>query len=65
MSSFVMFHVLSFGYDLICFSQVPKNHEEDFKSIKKFSVFNTNNLWISLSGENDCEFVVLSAGLTN
>ena len=28
--------------------QVPKQHEEDFKSVKKFNVFNTNNLWISL-----------------
>ena len=29
--------------------QVPKEHEEDFKSVKKFNVFNTNNLWISLA----------------
>ena len=29
-------------------AQVPKDHMEDFKSIKKFNVFNTNNLWISL-----------------
>jgi len=29
-------------------AQVPKEHEEDFKSVKKFNVFNTNNLWISL-----------------
>lgn len=29
-------------------AQVPKNHEEDFKSVKKFNVFNTNNLWISM-----------------
>merc|ERR1711990_321309 len=29
-------------------AQVPKGHEEDFKSVKKFNVFNTNNLWISL-----------------
>ena len=28
-------------------AQVPKGHEEDFKSVKKFNVFNTNNLWIS------------------
>ena len=28
--------------------QVPKNHEEDFKSVKKFNVFNTNNLWINM-----------------
>ena len=29
-------------------AQVPKEHEEDFKSIKKFDVFNTNNLWVNL-----------------
>merc|ERR1712156_197187 len=29
-------------------AQVPKEHEDDFKSVKKFNVFNTNNLWISL-----------------
>jgi len=27
---------------------VPKEHEDDFKSVKKFNVFNTNNLWMSL-----------------
>jgi len=29
-------------------AQVPGDHVEDFKSVKKFNVFNTNNLWISL-----------------
>ena len=29
-------------------AQVPKEHEEEFKSVKKFNVFNTNNLWIKL-----------------
>jgi len=29
-------------------AQVPPDHVEDFKSVKKFNVFNTNNLWISL-----------------
>ena len=29
-------------------AQVPKLHVEDFKSVKKFNVFNTNNLWINL-----------------
>merc|ERR1719282_1846301 len=29
-------------------AQVPKEHVEDFKSVKKFNVFNTNNLWISM-----------------
>merc|ERR1712215_643486 len=27
----------------------PYNHE-DFMSVKKFNVFNTNNLWISMAG---------------
>jgi len=30
-------------------AQVPKDHMEDFKSVKKFNVFNTNNLWMSLA----------------
>ena len=29
-------------------AQVPKDQLEDFMSVKKFNVFNTNNLWISL-----------------
>ena len=29
-------------------AQVPKDRLEDFKSVKKFNVFNTNNLWMSL-----------------
>ena len=29
--------------------QVPKDHVDEFKSIKKFKVFNTNNLWANLS----------------
>ncbi|CAG8676724.1 15636_t:CDS:2, partial [Cetraspora pellucida] len=29
-------------------AQVPAEHIEDFKSIKKFRIFNTNNLWIDL-----------------
>lgn len=28
--------------------QVPKDHVDEFKSIKKFKVFNTNNLWARL-----------------
>merc|ERR1712126_350266 len=30
-------------------AQVPKEHEEDFKSIKKFEVFNTNSIWVNLN----------------
>lgn len=33
-------------------AQVPKDHLEDFKSVKKFNVFNTNNLWMNLPGMN-------------
>lgn len=29
-------------------AQVPKQYIEEFKSVKKFKVFNTNNVWISL-----------------
>ena len=29
-------------------AQVPKEKLDDFMSVKKFNVFNTNNLWISL-----------------
>lgn len=47
-------------------AQVPKGHEEDFKSVKKFNVFNTNNLWINLpaikqvleQGTMDMELIV-------
>ncbi|OWB65219.1 hypothetical protein B5S30_g543 [[Candida] boidinii] len=33
---------------LLEIAQVPKSHVEEFKSIKKFKNFNTNNLWINL-----------------
>ena len=33
---------------LLEIAQVPPEHVDDFKSIKKFKIFNTNNLWISL-----------------
>lgn len=29
-------------------AQVPSNHMADFTSIKKFKIFNTNNIWIDL-----------------
>lgn len=35
---------------LLEIAQVPKDHVDDFKSIKTFKFFNTNNLWIKLSG---------------
>lgn len=33
---------------LLEIAQVPQEHVDDFKSVKKFKIFNTNNLWISL-----------------
>ncbi|WFC98946.1 UTP--glucose-1-phosphate uridylyltransferase [Malassezia yamatoensis] len=43
---------------LLEIAQVPSEHVEDFKSIKKFQIFNTNNLWLNLKAikrvlEND------------
>jgi len=32
---------------LVELSQVPREHEGDFKSLKTFNCFNTNNLWVS------------------
>lgn len=34
---------------LLEIAQVPKAHVDEFKSVKKFKIFNTNNLWISLA----------------
>lgn len=33
---------------LLEIAQVPKEHVNEFKSIKKFKYFNTNNIWINL-----------------
>ncbi|KAH0556744.1 putative UTP--glucose-1-phosphate uridylyltransferase [Trichoglossum hirsutum] len=33
---------------LLELAQVPKEHVQDFKSIKKFKYFNTNNIWLNL-----------------
>lgn len=33
---------------LLEIAQVPSQHTEDFKSIKKFKYFNTNNIWVNL-----------------
>ncbi|KAL7273846.1 UTP-glucose-1-phosphate uridylyltransferase [Rhizina undulata] len=33
---------------LLEIAQVPKEHTQDFKSIKKFKYFNTNNIWLNL-----------------
>lgn len=29
-------------------SQVPKEYMDEFLSVRKFNIFNTNNLWINL-----------------
>ncbi|CAF1573564.1 unnamed protein product, partial [Didymodactylos carnosus] len=34
---------------LLEIAQVPKEHVDEFKSVSKFRIFNTNNLWINLS----------------
>ncbi|KAJ2656743.1 UTP-glucose-1-phosphate uridylyltransferase [Coemansia sp. RSA 1200] len=33
---------------LLEIAQVPKAHVDDFKRVKKFKIFNTNNIWISI-----------------
>ncbi|GAA6054870.1 hypothetical protein JCM3770_004261 [Rhodotorula araucariae] len=33
---------------LLEIAQVPSDHVEDFKSVRKFKIFNTNNLWVNL-----------------
>lgn len=33
---------------LLEIAQVPKQHVDEFKSVKKFKIFNTNNIWINL-----------------
>ncbi|CAF3788024.1 unnamed protein product [Rotaria magnacalcarata] len=33
---------------LLEIAQVPKEHVDEFKSVSKFRIFNTNNLWINL-----------------
>eukprot|EP00834_Sanchytrium_tribonematis_P000753 NODE_14_length_51535_cov_1.125049.p31 type:complete len:229 gc:universal NODE_14_length_51535_cov_1.125049:30293-29607(-) len=37
---------------LLEIAQVPGKHVDDFKSIKKFKIFNTNNLWMNLKAIN-------------
>lgn len=36
---------------LLEIAQVPNEHVDDFKSIKTFKFFNTNNIWANLKGE--------------
>lgn len=37
---------------LLELDQVPSEHVEDFKIVKKFNIFNTNNLWLNLRGKH-------------
>jgi len=37
---------------LLEIAQVPKQYVDEFKSVKKFKIFNTNNLWINLQAIN-------------
>lgn len=34
--------------ELLEIAQVPKLYKEEFKSVKKFKIFNTNNVWVDL-----------------
>jgi len=34
---------------LLEIAQVPRDHVDEFTSIRKFKIFNTNNLWVNLS----------------
>jgi len=34
---------------LLEIAQVPKEHVDEFKSVSKFRIFNTNNIWINLA----------------
>lgn len=37
---------------LLEIAQVPRDHVDEFKSITRFKVFNTNNLWVNLKAIN-------------
>nr|XP_027236930.1 UTP--glucose-1-phosphate uridylyltransferase-like [Penaeus vannamei] len=58
---------------LLEIAQVPKDHVDDFKSVKTFKIFNTNNLWIKLDameriladGSMDMEVIVNNKTLGN
>ena len=41
-------------------AQVPSEHIEDFKSVRKFKIFNTNNLWINLKGSAVSHIALMS-----
>ncbi|KAG0410091.1 hypothetical protein HPB47_012803 [Ixodes persulcatus] len=45
---------------LLEIAQVPKENIDEFKSVKKFKIFNTNNLWMKLSTMSE---LVQSSGI--
>ncbi|ODM18205.1 putative UTP--glucose-1-phosphate uridylyltransferase [Aspergillus cristatus] len=51
---------------LLEIAQVPKEHVNEFKSIKKFKYFNTNNIWLNLHAikrvveENELEMEIIA-----
>ncbi|XP_073248129.1 UTP--glucose-1-phosphate uridylyltransferase-like isoform X2 [Porites lutea] len=58
---------------LLEIAQVPKEHVDEFKSVNKFRIFNTNNLWMKLSAvkriveerKMDMEIIVNNKTLDN
>ena len=59
---------------LLEIAQVPKEHVDEFKSVSKFKIFNTNNLWLRVdavdrlckSGQiEDMEIIVNEKTLSN
>lgn len=46
---------------LLEIAQVPKEHVDDFQSVKTFKFFNTNNLWVKLDGNYKKKTYFLSA----
>ncbi|KAI5391557.1 UTP-glucose-1-phosphate uridylyltransferase, variant 2 [Lathyrus oleraceus] len=40
--------LISYEGRLLEIAQVPDEHVSEFKSIEKFKIFNTNNLWVNL-----------------
>lgn len=55
---------------LLEIAQVPKEHVNEFKSIKKFRYFNTNNIWMNLRAvkrvveDNELEMEIIPNGKT-
>lgn len=42
---------------LLEIAQVPNEHLDDFKSVKTFKFFNTNNIWAKLDGKCGSRFI--------